>query len=220
MIDGVDRQLFFSGDQQAAQSRVGFAAEKRHLLFVGNLVPVKGLDVLLTACRQLPAAIGPWQLHVVGEGPLRRPLEAQARSLGLENHLQFHGAIAHTELPDWFRAADLLVLASRSEGVPNVLLEAAACELPFVASDVGGIPEIAGLGQSRLAPPDNPAALANAIADMLRSARASHMPGPRDRREAVADIAAFLEACIGQRREFVTSQTPCADDTRAALSGH
>jgi len=220
VIDGVDRQTFFPGDRQAAQQRVGFAPGVRHLLFVGNLVPVKGLDVLLAACQRLPAAAGPWQLHLVGEGPLCKSLEAQARVLGLDRHVEFHGAISHAELPDWFRAADLLVLASRSEGVPNVLLEAAACGLPFVASNVGGIPEIAGLGQSQLVPPGNPGALADAISGMLQSARVSHMPGPRDRREAVADIAACLEACIRQRRESVRNAKPCADTPCAALSGN
>jgi glycosyltransferase involved in cell wall biosynthesis len=164
------------------------------LLFVGNLVPVKGIDVLLAACRRLNGEFGPWQLHLVGGGPLRQPLAREAKELGLESQVVFHGQTPHDELPAWFRAADLLVLPSRSEGVPNVLLEAMACGLPFVASRVGGIPEIAHLGPCRLVTPQRPAELASAITEMLASPVQS-APGPRDRREAVAEIAQFLETC-------------------------
>jgi glycosyltransferase involved in cell wall biosynthesis len=69
-----------------------------------------------------------------------------------------------------------------------------ACGLPLVASQVGGIPEIADLGASRLVPPERPDILAEAISEML-----AHPPqpvgGPRDRRQAVAEIAEFLQAC-------------------------
>jgi len=178
------------------------------LLFVGNLVPVKGLDVLLAACGQLDGSAMPWQLHVVGEGPLKTALEWQARSLGIAERVSFHGARPHAQLPEWFRAADLLVLSSRSEGVPNVLLEAAACGLPFVASEVGGIPEIAPLGHSRLVPPNEPAAFGKAIEAMLIAGRdAVSRRGPRDRREAVADIAAWLELCQ-QRHASIAEPDP------------
>jgi glycosyltransferase involved in cell wall biosynthesis len=193
IIDGVDRTRFSPGCKRQAQDRLELPADVRHLLFVGNLVPVKGIDVLLDACRRLPSDER-WQLHLIGEGPQRLALQRQAKALGIEQHVTFHGALAHEQLPDWFRAADLLVLASRSEGVPNVLLEAMACGLPFVASQVGGIPEIAGLGASALVPPERPDALAAAMSDMLARPAAA-ATGPRDRREAVAEIAEFLEAC-------------------------
>lgn len=194
IIDGVDRSTFAPGCRRTAQAALGLNPDVRHLLFVGNLVPVKGIDVLLEACRRLPQGCPPWQLHLIGEGPQRASLERQARSLGLDQQVVFHGSVAHEQLPGWFRAADLFVLASRSEGVPNVLLEAMACGLPFVASHVGGIPEIADLGASRLVPPEQPDALANAMTQML-SEPARPAIGPRDRREAVAEIAEFLEVC-------------------------
>ena len=192
IIDGVDPAVFSPGSKEAARRRLGLTADRQHLLFVGNLVPVKGNDVLLEACRTLPG--DSWQLHFIGEGPQRTALQRQARCAGFEGRVVFHGPVPHENLPDWFRAADLFVLASRSEGIPNVLLEAMACGLPFVASRVGGIPEIAELGASRLVEPERPAELSVAIQDML-----AHPPqpagGPRDRRQAVAEIAEFLEAC-------------------------
>ncbi len=194
VIDGVDPQQFHPGDRIAARSKISLASGIKHLLFVGNLVHVKGIDVLLTACQKLSSTVGPWQLHVIGEGPLRGRLVRQSKSLGIGDHVRFHGSIAHEVLPDWFRAADLFVLPSRSEGVPNVLLEAAACGLPFVASDVGGIPEIADIGASHLVPPENPQFLSQAIVEMLSQPALPPAP-PRDRRQAVAEIAQFLESC-------------------------
>ena len=195
VIDGVDKRVFHSGSRAEAQQRLGWESNVRHLLFVGNLVPVKGIDILLSACQQLLARQDDWRLHLIGAGPLESSLKQLAVSSGLGERVIFHGPIAHQELPDWFRAADLFVLASRSEGVPNVLLEAAACGLPFVASRVGGIPEIASQGASRLVPAEKPAALAAAIAEMLANPGPPG-DGPRDRHEAVAEISQFLESFV------------------------
>ena len=198
IIDGVDRSKFSPGNKVASRRALGLAPDVAHLLFVGNLVHVKGIDILLAACRRLETDLGAWQLHIVGAGPLRAALEQQARQIGLGPRVAFHGPVAHEQLPDWFRAADLFVLASRSEGVPNVLLESMACGLPFVASNVGGIPEIAALGASRLVPPERPLQLAGAMVELLTTrppAGGGAPPGPRDRREAVAEIAEFLESC-------------------------
>src|SRR5262249_19186984 len=78
--------------------------------------------------------------------------------------ISFIGSRPQDELPDWYRASDLTVLPSRSEGLPNVLRESLACGTPFVASRVGGIPEIAGDGAGRLVTPGDPVALAEGIA--------------------------------------------------------
>src|SRR5207247_9071660 len=77
------------------------------------------------------------------------------------------GPLPHAELPDWYRAANLTVLPSRSEGMPNVLRESLACGTPFVASRVGGIVEIAEACSGHLVPPDDPGALAEAIGRTL-----------------------------------------------------
>jgi glycosyltransferase involved in cell wall biosynthesis len=80
----------------------------------------------------------------------------------------------HDALPDWYRAADLTVLPSLSEGIPNVLLESMASGTPFVATSVGGIPEIAAEGIDFLVPPRNPLALADAIAAGLMRGKKTH----------------------------------------------
>lgn len=195
-IDGVDRDTFCPGDRSTAQQKLGWKPGGKHILSVGNLLSVKGPDVLLDACARLLHETKDWQLHMVGSGPLKETLIKQAARLGITDHVQFHGPIPHAELPDWFRAADLFVLASRSEGIPTVLLEAASCGCPFVATRVGGIPEIAHLAASRLVPSENPEAFSRAILGSFREPQPQPAQGPRDRREAVSDLAAFLQTVI------------------------
>jgi glycosyltransferase involved in cell wall biosynthesis len=192
VLDGVDQQTFHPGPREEAQHQLGLSPATRHLLFIGNLLEVKGVDVLLQACQLLGKRRDDWHLHLIGEGKLRASLTRLADTLGIAEKVTFHGSLPHHTLPAWLRAADLFVLPSRSEGVPNVLLEASACGTPYVASDVGGIPEIAPMGASTLVPPEQPAALADAMLSSLQSPPAQPTLTPRDRRDAVADLAAFL----------------------------
>jgi glycosyltransferase involved in cell wall biosynthesis len=164
---GVDHQRFSPGDRAGARQRLGIPTEGRSLLAVGRLVPVKGFDVLLEACARLRDRGTVFHLYLVGDGPLREKLRAQCDALGLSGTVTLAGLVRHEELADWYRAADLTVLPSRSEGVPNVLRESLACSTPFVASDVGGVAELAAAGGGRLVPPEDPVILADAIAAAL-----------------------------------------------------
>lgn len=175
---GIDSDIFFPGDRAGARGRLGIAASAPALLWVGRMVPVKGLEVLLDACAILSTRAVDYRLYLVGDGPLRRSLEEKARCLGLGSRVEFVGARLHDELPDWYRAADLLVLPSYSEGVPNVLRESVACGTPFVASRVGGIPEIAAEGCSRLVRPGDAVALADAVGASLASRGGRVQPAP------------------------------------------
>jgi glycosyltransferase involved in cell wall biosynthesis len=103
------------------------------------------------------------------------------------------GARRQEDLPDWYRAADVFVLPSHSEGVPNVLLEATACGTPCVASRVGGVPEISDRGDIRMVPPDDPAALAGAIREVLASrGKPRHFAPPRTWSESIDELEQFL----------------------------
>jgi len=210
VLDGVDKTVFAPGDRGSARQELGLDANVRHLLFIGNLVDVKGIDVLLQACAALDRERDDWRLHLIGDGSARAKLVEQARSLGLAPRVSFHGSRPHQELPRWLHAADLLVLPSRSEGVPNVLLEASACATPYVASNVGGIPEIAALGASTLVPPEQPDELAAAILRNLAQPPAQPAVGPRDRREAVAAIGDFLSRTESRVRAARSLSQPAA----------
>jgi len=171
---GVDRTTFAPGDRSESRRRLGVALDRPMLVWAGRMVPVKGLDCLLEACGRLQSSGIDHRLYLVGDGPLRNRLIADVARRGLADRVTMVGPVAHVELADWYRAADLTVLPSRSEGVPNVLLESIACGTPFVASRVGGIAEIATEGIDRLVPPGDARALADATHAGLATTVATH----------------------------------------------
>jgi glycosyltransferase involved in cell wall biosynthesis len=137
------------------------------LVFVGRLVRQKGLDVLLEALARLPAGAD-YELTLVGDGPLRPALTGQAQALGLTSRLRFVGWAGREDMPDLLRRADIFVFPSRDEGMPNAVLEAMATGLPVVATRISGNEEVVVDGQTGLlVPPDDPDALAGALARLL-----------------------------------------------------
>jgi len=195
IYNGVDASVFRPGLKNEARERLGESGDSPLLLFVGNLFPVKGLDVLLNAFADLITDTPSARLVIVGQGHLREALERQAAGLGIGSQLNFLGPLPQERLADWYRAADLFVLPSRSEGVPNVLLEASACSCPWVASNVGGIPEIAQFGQCLLVPPENPMEVARGIRDVLGRSAGVAVP-PRSWDSAVDELEEFLRSVI------------------------
>ena len=168
IYEGTDLDLFCPGDRRAARRALGLDLEKPRMLFVGNLAPVKCIPNLIAACRLLRDQGLGFEADIVGEGPLHAELEQAIAESGLGDRIHLRGRVLQIDLPDWYRAADVVVLASRSEGVPNVLTEAAACGIPFVATNVGGIPEISHLSPVPLVPSNDPVALARALEGVLR----------------------------------------------------
>lgn len=170
IYEGTDRDLFCPGDRQAARRALGLPPTGLRLLFVGNLLPVKAVHILIDACAELRASGLIFEADLVGEGPEYAELQQQIKRLGLSGFVHLRGRMLQDALPDWYRAADLVVLSSLSEGVPNVLVEAAACGTPFVATNVGGISEIVHLSSGELVRPGDSAALARAIDSKLKNA--------------------------------------------------
>lgn len=134
--NGVDTRIFHPVDRTMHRARLGIKGTV--LLMVGNLVSLKGHELVMHALHEFPDA---WLL-IVGEGEERRNLEALASDLQLRHRVRFLGAIPQEQLATFYGAADVLVLASSREGWPNVLLEAMACGTPVVSVSVGGTPEI------------------------------------------------------------------------------
>jgi teichuronic acid biosynthesis glycosyltransferase TuaC len=188
--NGVDRSRFSPADQDAARKRLGLPAAGRILLTVGNLVPGKRFDLLLGALALLEPARRPL-LVCVGEGPDRAALEQRARADGLAAQVRFVGAQPHTSLPDWYRAADVVALATDREGLPNVLLEAIGCGRPVIASRVGGVPELVDDEVGIVVEDNSPAAFAQALETL---ARRSLAPAAFERR-----AQAFSSELVGQR---------------------
>lgn len=151
----------------AAQASLDLSPESKHLVWVGRMVPVKAMDLLVDAAALLKQQNLACQIHLLGDGPERKRIEHRVQNLGLAKIVKFEGAIGHDRIADWYRAADLTLLSSDSEGLPNVLRESLACGTPFVSTDVGSIREIAETRFSQLVPTRQPRELARAIQHTL-----------------------------------------------------
>ncbi|MFB7495141.1 glycosyltransferase [Streptomyces sp. NPDC056161] len=167
---------------------------------VGRLCPQKGQDVLLRAwdgvVRQVPGA----RLVLVGDGPDRERLRT-----GAPPSVAFAGAVA--DAAPWYRAADLVVLPSRWEGMALAPLEAMACGRPVLLTDVDGARECLppGLAAHCLVPPGNPVALAGALAALLLDPALRTALGPRGRRHVLTthDVRHTTEAVTDLYRELL-----------------
>ncbi|MBC8114924.1 MAG: glycosyltransferase, partial [Candidatus Saccharimonas sp.] len=166
---GVDRAVFSPGNRMISRRGLGLPENRTLLVAVGRLVPVKGFQHLIEACSVLKARGRSLSCCILGDGPLMGELQAQIDRLGLRGTVELKGPQSQPELAEWYRAANMTVLSSLSEGVPNVLLESLACGTPFVATSVGGVPEIADQRHDRLVPAENPVAMADAIDNQLHT---------------------------------------------------
>lgn len=135
VVNGCDRSVFRPRERGAARSRLGIEAGARLILFVGHLIPGKGVPELVEASRELRAGDGAVRLALIGEGAL-------AEGLRREEGLLLPGPKSAEEVAEWLAAADLLALPSHSEGCPNVVIEALACGRPVVGTRVGAIPDL------------------------------------------------------------------------------
>ncbi len=141
--NGVDVERFSIGSCAEARDALGLPAEREILVCVGHLIERKGQALLLQAYANLFADVRVRPLLVfVGDGEARGELEHFVAQRQLAEDVRFAGAVAPEELPPYYRAADLSVLASSREGWPNVVLESLACGTPVLATRVWGTPEI------------------------------------------------------------------------------
>ncbi len=173
LYHGLDLTRFAAAPRAAATRDGSDPADPVRLLSVGRAVEKKGYDVLLQALAALPEGLH-WRLTHIGGGPLRAALERQAAALGLAGRITWMGSQAQVEILAQYRAADLFILASRiardgdRDGLPNVLMEAQSQGLACLATQVAAIPELIEDATSGvLVPPDDPAALATALARLI-----------------------------------------------------
>lgn len=168
------------------------AHDGQRLLFVGRLAAVKGVPLLLEAMAALAPRFPALRLTLIGDGPERAALEAQARALGLAERVDFLGYRSQSEVAEALSEADVFALPSFAEGLPVVLMEALAAQVPVVTTQIAGVPELVADGAAgRLVPPGDAEALARAIAGLLASPdlRRSMGAAGRARVEEGFDIA-------------------------------
>jgi glycosyltransferase involved in cell wall biosynthesis len=158
---------------------------------VGRFVAIKGFDLLVAALADVAARVPDARVLLIGEGGEGAALQAQARALGVGDRL--HITSTTTDVIGLLAAADVLAAPSRNEGMGRVLVEAMALGLPVVGTRVGGIPDVIVDGEcGLLVPPEDPAALADALAELgLDAARRAKLgDGARPRAEAFSTTVA------------------------------
>jgi glycosyltransferase involved in cell wall biosynthesis len=162
---GTDLDRFKPGDRAAARAVLGIAAGAKLIGIVATLRSWKGHRFLLEAMTDPKLAAA--HLVLVGDGPQEPALRAQIAGLGLGARVTLAGR--QDDVLPWLRALDVFALPSTgSEGIPQALMQAMACELPVVTTAAGGIPELVRGGENGLVvPAGNPAALAAAIARLF-----------------------------------------------------
>lgn len=165
--NGVDTHRFRPMPRDEARRVTDQAPDRRTVLFVGNVLQTKGVRELLSAFERLSKLRVDLDLVVVGDGPERTFLQAQARAAGLDPRVRLTGVVPHSQLGPWFNAADVVCLPSYAEGLPNVLMEAMACGIPCVATRVGGIPEVVTAASGELVAARDVEELAGALARVL-----------------------------------------------------
>ena len=141
-------------ERARCRQRLGVGADDRIALFVGRLVPEKGLAFLIAAAARLRGRLPHLRVVLVGTGPLEVALRTRARQAGVTDIVRFAGL--QQDVAPWYGAADCLVLPSLSEALPMTVLEAMAAGLPVVATAVGDVPELLGLHQGVHSPPSPP----------------------------------------------------------------
>jgi glycosyltransferase involved in cell wall biosynthesis len=188
--NGVDTSRFRFRPQDEARALLPAAlcpeAGERIILFAGNLAPVKGPDTAVEVLYRTAAAVERdgirIRLVMLGDGPMRADLVRRIGRSGLGGRVTLAGSRPHDETALWMNAADCLLLPSRSEGMPNVVLEALASGLPVVAADVGGVRELGIDGdEGSVVPRTGPG-----VEDRLATAVGEALRRPADRRAIAA----------------------------------
>ena len=138
IMNGADLRRFAPGDAGELEAMYG-----RHMVFAcRQLFPRKGIRFLIRAAAGLVEKYPDLRVVIAGDGMERQSLEELAASLGVTEHVEFLGWVANAELPGYFRAARFSVIPSLEEGFGIPAAEAMGCEIPVIASDAGGLPEV------------------------------------------------------------------------------
>jgi glycosyltransferase involved in cell wall biosynthesis len=200
---GVDLAAFHPPEEDARPA-LGWGADERVALFVGNLTHAKGVDVLVEAFARAAGEGACDRLVLVGDGPERSAIASATERLGIAEHVDFAGVLPREDVAVRMGAADVLVLPSRREGLGLVVLESIACGTPAVASRVGGIPEVLPTPAcGTLVEPDDPASLAAGMLEVLSEGKERY-------RDACVDEAArhgaprMAEEFVGALRDVAS----------------
>jgi sugar transferase (PEP-CTERM/EpsH1 system associated) len=188
IYNGVSLERFAEGDGRRVRHELKVADDERVIATVGRLEPVKDHSTLIAAASMLKQASARFRLVLVGEGTLRERLETEVAHFGLADQTHFLGH--RDDVEHVLAAADVFVLSSWSEGLPNGIMEAMAAGVAVVSTAVGGATELVVDGTTGiLVPARSPEALATAISSLLSDESRRAAFGEAGRRRATEQFA-------------------------------
>lgn len=195
---GIDHARFCPGDRAAARAALGMT-DAPAILTVGALIPRKGQALAIEALPALPGV----HYWLAGAGEAEGHYRALAQRLGVADRVHLLGPVANADLPRLYRAADLLVMPSVSEGLANAWVESLACGTPIVISDAGGAAELVTSPVAGRIAARTPAAIADAVRAILAdppppAAVADSLGGRFDWDRNGRELADHLRRCAGR----------------------
>ena len=179
--NGCDAAMFRPADRGQARAALNVRPDSDLILFVGRLIPLKGLRELFQAVTSLARTRPQLELACIGEGYLMNELRSQA-TRDMPSRVRLLGELAPEKVAQWLAAANLLCLPSYSEGCPSVVVEALSAGRPVVATNVGGVPELVNQDCGILTSPHNSSALSEALDSTLTREWDQHAIASQSRR--------------------------------------
>lgn len=146
--NGVYLEDFVPMDKSMLREKHGYPQDKKILISVSRLTPKNGMDYFIKACAALVPKHKDFILVIIGDGPQREELEALVKELGMDKIVKLTGYLPHREIPELLNIADIFVRPSLQEGFGISFIEAMACKVAVIGSDVGGIPDIIDSGDN------------------------------------------------------------------------
>jgi glycosyltransferase involved in cell wall biosynthesis len=203
----LDRYVAFSNYSAFLDEPVIRPPEDPLVLFVGVLEKHKAVDTLLDAWHQVLRRVPTAKLEIIGTGRLEGELQCRVQQGGLEDSVHFRAPVPRLELRNLIDSCSCLVLPSRTEGLPRIVLEAMARARPVVATRVGGIPEFVEDGRTgRLVRPSDHVDLAEALCEVLSDPARARAMGEESRRYALErNPVREYEAGIQRLAEWIAS---------------
>lgn len=210
VYNGVDEEKFISTENSALKTTLGIQSTDPVVGTVSSLYHHKGHRYLLQAVPLVLSVFPSTKFLIVGDGPLRKKLEGQAKDLNIAAHLVFTGR--RKDIPGLLSVMDIFVLPSCfREGLGISIIEAMASEKPVVATEIGGIPEVVADEETGyLVQPRNPDALAKAIVNLLQSPQRAKEMGRRGRtrfeerftkRKMLSEVEHLYSSLMKQRKQ-------------------
>jgi len=182
VLNGIDTEKFRPYNKMEIRRKLNLPQKGKIVIFIGLLIPTKGPDYLLKAIPEVVRADKDVQFIFVGRGRLKDDLIKSAEKMGVKNRVRFVPNKPPDEIPYWLNAADIFVLPVTFDARPNIILEAMACGIPVVSSDIKGIRELIRDGETGfLIPAKNSQKLAEKILFLLADENARNKTGEAGR---------------------------------------